>query len=405
MANIRKVRTKDLSSFGALFDAFTQMTSTISRMSGRNHYFMDSYHEGSLKDSERQRRIKVRPIELASIQDSTPIPMDMNTFWSSSNNKLLLEKHLHGRLVKLALEDPSHVEVVVSQIQPSNDHPCIKVVQEQRELAHLRSDMDEADMRIIPHVMDAVSCGNRNVVVLSNDTDVIVLLLYYIDVFHLHGLKQLWVRAGIGDSTRFIPLHTLAARMSTPLSKVLPAIHSLTGCDTTSKMGTKTAALKCDPLIHLAEFGKSEKANPLILASAEEYLVRVLKRATTCKTFTELRKEIHHHSKKSIMQQLPPTTIALQQHLLWAHLATFQMVHLLDYSEALPNPTEFGYIDEDGLLLPSKKLNDVPVAYTVTCASGKCARITCSCREEGVRCCRFCRCRKNNSVDWKNPII
>ena len=147
MANIRKVRTKDLGSFGALCDAFTQMISRISRMSGRNDYVMDSYHEGSLKDSKRQRRIKVRPIELASIQDSTPLPMDMNTFWSSSNNKLLLEKHLYGRLVKLALEDPSHPEVVVSQIQSSNDHPCIKVVQgEQRELAHLGSDMDEADM-------------------------------------------------------------------------------------------------------------------------------------------------------------------------------------------------------------------------------------------------------------------
>ena len=279
-------------------------------------------------------------------------------------------------------------------IQSSNDHPCVKVFQgEKRELIHLRSDMDEADIRIIPHVMDAVSCGNRNIVVSSNDTDVIVLLLYYTDVFHLHGLQQLWLRAGIGDSTRFIPLHTLAARMGTPLCKVLPAVHSLTGCDTTSKIGTKAAALKCDPVIHLADFGKAETASPPLLARAEEYLVKVLKRATTCKTFTELRKEIYHHSKNSIMQQLPPTTIPLQQHLLRAHLATFQMVHLLDHSEALPNPTEFGYIDEDGLLLPSKKLSDVPVALTVTCACGKCARITCSCREEGERCCQFCRCR------------
>ena len=265
--------------------------------------------------------------------------MDMNTFWSSNNNKLLLEKHLYGKLVKLAAEDPSHVEVVVSQIQSSNDHPCIEVVQgEQRGLIHLRSDMDEADIRIIPHVMDAVSCGNRNIVVLSNDTDVIVLLPYYIDVFHLHGLQQLWVLAGIGDSTRFIPLHTLAARMVTPLCKVLPAVHSLTGCDTTSKIGTKAAVLKCNPVIYLSEFGKHETANPLLLASAEEYLVRVIKRATTCKTFTELRKEIYHYSKNSSMQQLPPTTIALQQHLLRAHLATFQMVHLLDHCEAFTKP-------------------------------------------------------------------
>ena len=110
------------------------------------------------KDSERQCRTKVQPIELASIQEITPLPMDMNTFCPSNNNMLLLEKHLYGKLVKLTAEDPSYIKTVMSLIYYSNDYPCITVVQEeQRELLHHQSGMDEANIKIIPHVMDTVS--------------------------------------------------------------------------------------------------------------------------------------------------------------------------------------------------------------------------------------------------------
>ena len=42
----------------------------------------------------------------------------------------------------------------------------------------LNSNLEEADLRIMPHVYDSVVSGTKSVVVLSNDTDVITLLLY-----------------------------------------------------------------------------------------------------------------------------------------------------------------------------------------------------------------------------------
>lgn len=88
------------------------------------------------------------------------------------------------------------------------------------------------------------------IVVLSSDTDVLVLLLHFSQIFKTHGMFELWMRAGVGDSIRYIPVHVLAGKQGHELCDVLPAVHALTGCDITSKFGTKLAALKANPVKH-----------------------------------------------------------------------------------------------------------------------------------------------------------
>jgi hypothetical protein len=108
--------------------------------------------------------------------------------------------------------------------------------------------------------------------VVSNDTDVIVILLYHIPLFQEHNLEELWVRAGKGDTTRYVPLHTLYQHLGHQLCSVLPAVHSLTGCDTTSKIGTKKAALKADPEKFLGSFGVTPTLPQVTIEKAENYL-------------------------------------------------------------------------------------------------------------------------------------
>ena len=99
------------------------------------------------------------------------------------------------------------------------------------------------------------------------------------------GLKELWVRAGVGDTTRYIPLHTLYEWQGSELCKVLPALHSLTGCDTTSRVGTKKAALKTNPEKILGQFGLLPNLPQTIIKKAEEYLVKVLRPGSEAKNF------------------------------------------------------------------------------------------------------------------------
>ena len=81
------------------------------------------------------------------------------------------------------------------------------------------------------------------------------------------------------------------------LSDVLPAVHSLTGCNTTSKISPKYNAIKTvtqDYYHLLTEFGKSEMDNRSN-SNAEEYLIHCLsKSASNEKRFNDLRYSMYH---------------------------------------------------------------------------------------------------------------
>ena len=73
-----------------------------------------------------------------------------------------------------------------------------------------------------------------------------------------------------------MPFHDLVEKISNDIIEILPAVHALTGCDTTSKIGTKEAALKTANVCgyeHLCFFGKHELMNDMIY-NAEQFLLR-----------------------------------------------------------------------------------------------------------------------------------
>jgi len=102
----------------------------------------------------------------------------------------------------------------------------------------------------------------------------------------------------------------LAAQIGANLCQVLPAVHVLTGCDYTKKIGTKHAALMTNPKHKLEGFGtKTDKST---IDKAEEYLIQVLKKRTKFKQWNEL----YRHSKSVSLQQLPPTNSKTRLHIL-----------------------------------------------------------------------------------------
>ena len=84
------------------------------------------------------------------------------------------------------------------------------------------------------------------IIILADDTDVLVLLLFYSAKGCL--APEIYIHAGhagkIITRERFIPVHTIAAKLGERFCLCLPALHSLKGCDTTSaiyKIGKRTA--------------------------------------------------------------------------------------------------------------------------------------------------------------------
>ena len=58
----------------------------------------------------------------------------------------------------------------------------------EKDMPQLQSQIDEADLRIPMHVLDCLQAGYKTCVVISNDTDMIVALLFHLPTFLHYGL-------------------------------------------------------------------------------------------------------------------------------------------------------------------------------------------------------------------------
>jgi hypothetical protein len=105
----------------------------------------------------------------------------------------------------------------------------------------LFSIQEEADARIILHALHAdeqfgKSSVQGRIIIKSSDSDVLVLCVHYYP--RMQNTDQLWLLMGsvtsIKDGRRYIPVHDLCSSLSSITCEILPAVHALTGCDTTS---------------------------------------------------------------------------------------------------------------------------------------------------------------------------
>ena len=136
--------------------------------------------------------------------------------------------------------------------------PCQGVFGGLSTVIHELNDENEvADQRIIPHVMHAVQKGASKITVLSSDTDIFVMLMYYWDGVFFFWVFRAWVKRSFGDSISYISIHLYAFVAALGLCKVLFALHTLTSCDCTSKVGTKCSELRACPVYFLKGFGLS----------------------------------------------------------------------------------------------------------------------------------------------------
>ena len=162
----------------------------------------------------------------------------------------------------------------------------------------LKCNHEEADDRIMYHVNHAVAIDNfTRMIVASADTDVPVCLMYHFSRWKQFNLKELWVLGGQGTTRRAVPVHNLVAAMDPRVVNVLPAVHSLSGCDTTSKVSRKKSTLKVASLRSdlLEGFGQGLLSENMI-SSAEKFMVGCISDLDKVETFDELR-HCQYHKK------------------------------------------------------------------------------------------------------------
>ena len=211
----------------------------------------------------------------------------------------------------------------------------------------------------------------------------------------------MWLRTGVGDSTRFVPVHVIHKNMGQDLCSLLPAIHALSGSDYTSKVGTKKAALNIASRTYLENFGVSHDSENVVksLQSAEEYLVQVLRKGSPCKSLDELRLWLYHHGKNKDIEDLPPTSRSAKGHLLRSYFYTYLQHHCIGDMFVHLDPCEFGFEVKEDSLVPQTNLEKYPSDFIASCTCVKCAKSSCICKENIVACCSFCKCRSVKGSD------
>ena len=109
----------------------------------------------------------------------------MDKFWGYSSNKI--QQFFSGRLFTVAKEK----DVVLSGTVRRQEHNNIEV---------LKSPIEKADGRIILYIYWSLTMGYKDLIIVANDTYVLVLILHCYTQFKDRGVERIWIRIGTRQS-------------------------------------------------------------------------------------------------------------------------------------------------------------------------------------------------------------
>ena len=114
----------------------------------------------------------------------------------------------------------------------TENETCVSTDDEQDLDCLSPSNHEEADTRMFLHLFGAVVGGHKKVLIIANDSDIIVL---GVRAFALTSrLEELWIAYSTGANRRYVAIHEVVASLGQVRSLALPGFHVFTGCDTTS---------------------------------------------------------------------------------------------------------------------------------------------------------------------------
>lgn len=359
----------------------------------------------NIKGGERQRRGDSHEHRAShKVIGNRKVP-NYKQFLKSGKNKAeliyFLSQYIEARAPDMIAPDKTLVIAggypnpeTVKQI--SAEGPCT--------MENLASTQAEADTRIVLHATHSASFPRT--IVRCDDTDVLVLLLHYQSGGMLS--REVYMHAGhAGKFTtkeRFIPVTKIAEEVGPLLCSILPAMHALSGCDTTSgffKIGKRTAfnALQKhqDELKGLSEF--NSPGPEVGMDSARKFGILIYKgrKDRLCKTLDELRL-IHSSTTDKPVVSLPPTEDAFQQHALRAKYQTMVWCSSHIAKPEVGDPCAYGWTKSGENLVCIRTLkesapSDLRNLTHLYCQDSSCIDgAKCPCLQVGLPCIEACKC-------------
>ena len=368
---------------------------------GRVDVICDRYFENSLKNQTRQDR---GCGSVFIFDENTKFPSDFKeNFLKHNDNKERFNSFIAKKLLEIHRGSKTLVVTKGNSIN-TNENTL-----ESSPLINSCT-AEEADQKLVRHMLQCVQTGVKKVVVKTVDSDVVMSLLAY---RHKAGNlldSNVYAWFGVGTSACYFNINTIALELGENRCKALPFFHTFTGCDTVSSFFNQG---KCKFWDRWEEFDEVDKltrvfaelsAKPTTLLSEqinvlERFILYVYYGKCTGDDIDVQRMREFEHSTHSNLQLLPPSKNGLLEHLKRAAYEAGWVVYQCIENVELPDPQNWGWKRiGNGRFVPQWQLCDNPidpitvVTNTCMCVTAKCNNCTCS--KLALDCLPFCKCQR-----------
>ena len=393
MALICKIEAARLpKKFGEFGQLVINMLTSLARAYGacRVDFVGDRYHDRSIKDVERGERAADGTMEMLINSQEQALPKQWQKFLSSGANKEQLLCFIAKQFCESTLQDGltyyvTHKELCF-RFSRGDESQSGSVIQ------HLTSDHEEADTRIMLHVLDAKE--HNNIIIHSPDTDVAVIA---INLAYHHKLENLKLALGTQQKRRIIDISQITEHHG-QLSPALAGLHAFSGCDTIpsfsgkgkrtviNKLGGSAKALK-----FFTELGTSFDVTAAQLSAAEEVVCQLY--GLDMVKVDEARYVMFCSSGSE--SSMPPTKDALTYNLQRANYQTAIWKKADTPFIDVPPPEVHGWLsDESGLSFHwmSKPVAPPEILQLSVCQCKRGCSGRCSCHSANLACTDLCKC-------------
>ena len=265
--------------------------------------------KSSNKDVTRSKRAsKKTPIRKFIDDQNVPVPLVWSNFISLDENKADIARLLSDVIMTkgMALQQPYEL-VTGGGLSDATDARSTR-----RDNVMPRGNHEEADTRLIIHLCEEVEEGYERVLVISRDTDVLLLLVHVMPTKPV----EVWMISGTAKNRKCYPVHESSQRLTQSVKTNLLSFHALTGCDTTSAFhsyGKKSCwkTFRNQPLL-VAGIGRDGERAPI-----EQFVCHLYGRPEQS-SVDQARLHLLCKAKKGL-EMLPPTKDALERHTIRAN--------------------------------------------------------------------------------------
>lgn len=402
MGIVQKIHGENCT-FGELSGQVFKSILNHSCKSQRVDVVFDVYTERSIKNAERDSRGSRDSLLFHDIKSGHRIKNWKRLLGNTeSKNKLirfLAESWKEEKMRKCLGEVTLFVSV---------EEKCFEITKDAvREVLELTCSQEEADTRLALHARHAAST-HRHVIVISEDTDVFVILL----AFRTQIGGHLLLRRGKKNKIRIIDISRLATIIGRDECTALLGVHAWTGCDSVSAFSGQ-GKIKAVNLMRsndtfreaFTRLGEEWNVTDELFSILERFACSMYSRSAKSTTVNDLRYEIFQSRNGDVSSgQLPPCKDALRQHTKRANYQAAIWRRCLENSPTIPEAADgHGWIVKRDGQIGIEWITGPPAPDIVlSLMSCKCVRMckvgSCPCIDNGLPCTPVCKLQDCNNM-------